>query len=71
VKSIQLNEREKTIAARILQEISERLEFLSAVGLSYLSLNRFRQYDQRRRSAAHTFGDPDRIETAWRTLRAR
>jgi len=40
VKSIKLNEREKAIASRVLQEIGERLEFLSAVGLSYLSLNR-------------------------------
>ncbi len=40
VQGIQLNEREFQIAGRILQEITERLEFLKAVGLSYLSLDR-------------------------------
>src|SRR6266404_7934638 len=37
---IQLNEREKTIAGRVLHEISERLQFLNAVGLGYMSLDR-------------------------------
>ena len=37
---IQLNEREKTIAGRVLHEISERLQFLNAVGLGYISLDR-------------------------------
>jgi excinuclease ABC subunit A len=37
---IQLNERERTIAGRVLHEISERLQFLNAVGLGYISLNR-------------------------------
>jgi excinuclease ABC subunit A len=37
---IQLSQRESLIAGRILQEITERLEFLQAVGLSYLSLDR-------------------------------
>ena len=37
---IQLNEREKTIAGRVLHEIHERLQFLNAVGLGYISLNR-------------------------------
>ena len=32
--------RDETIAGRILHEIIERLEFLSAVGLGYLSLGR-------------------------------
>jgi excinuclease ABC subunit A len=38
--SIQLNERERTIAGRVLYEISERLQFLHAVGLGYISLDR-------------------------------
>ncbi len=38
--SIQLNEREGTIAGRVLYEISERLQFLHAVGLGYISLDR-------------------------------
>src|SRR5436305_1669814 len=37
---IQLNERERMIAGRVLFEISERLQFLAAVGLGYMSLNR-------------------------------
>jgi excinuclease ABC subunit A len=37
---IQLNEREKQIAGRVLHEVSERLQFLNAVGLGYMSLNR-------------------------------
>jgi excinuclease ABC subunit A len=37
---IRLNEREQKIAGRILHEISERLGFLNAVGLGYISLDR-------------------------------
>jgi excinuclease ABC subunit A len=37
---IQLNPREKLIAGRVLHEISERLQFLHAVGLGYMSLDR-------------------------------
>jgi excinuclease ABC subunit A len=37
---IQLNERERAIAGRVLQEISERLQFLHTVGLGYISLDR-------------------------------
>jgi excinuclease ABC subunit A len=37
---LQFNEREALIAERIRREVVERLEFLCAVGLSYLSLNR-------------------------------
>ena len=40
VKGIRLSEREELIAGRILQEITDRLEFLQAVGLNYLSLDR-------------------------------
>jgi len=39
-KKIQLNGREAIIAERIVHEIIERLQFLSAVGLGYLSLAR-------------------------------
>ena len=39
-RKIKLNGREETIAGRILHEIIERLEFLNAVGLGYLSLGR-------------------------------
>src|SRR5437660_1272997 len=37
---IKLNERERAIAGRVLHEISERLQFLNAVGLRFMSLNR-------------------------------
>jgi excinuclease ABC subunit A len=40
ISGIQLGEREELLARRILNEISERLEFLRAVGLDYLSLDR-------------------------------
>jgi excinuclease ABC subunit A len=36
----QLTERQKEIAARPLEEVSERIDFLLAVGLGYLSLDR-------------------------------
>ena len=37
---MKLNEREQTIAGRVLREIRERLRFLNAVGLGYISLDR-------------------------------
>ena len=37
---ITLNERERLIAGRVLHEIAERLQFLHAVGLGYISLDR-------------------------------
>ncbi len=40
VQSWQLNDREKQIAGRVVDEIRRRLEFLTAVGLHYLSLGR-------------------------------
>ncbi len=40
VKEWDLNQREHQIAARVIEEIHNRLEFLTAVGLNYLSLAR-------------------------------
>nr|MDP9268975.1 excinuclease ABC subunit UvrA [Acidobacteriota bacterium] len=40
VRKIQLDERGQKIAGRVLREIEERLQFLNAVGLNYISLNR-------------------------------
>ncbi|HYL76018.1 MAG TPA: excinuclease ABC subunit UvrA [Bryobacteraceae bacterium] len=40
VKAWTLNEREQQIAARVVEEIKNRLEFLTAVGLNYLNLAR-------------------------------
>ncbi len=39
-RSWKLTERERRIAGRVLEEITNRLEFLMAVGLDYLSLSR-------------------------------
>jgi excinuclease ABC subunit A len=40
VRNWELNDREQQVAGRVLDEIRRRLEFLSAVGLDYLSLER-------------------------------
>ncbi len=39
-RAIRLRAREQQIAGRILDEIIERLQFLNAVGLGYISLDR-------------------------------
>jgi excinuclease ABC subunit A len=40
IRGLELTQREKAIAGRIVHEVIERLEFLVAVGLKYLSLSR-------------------------------
>ncbi|PJE98447.1 excinuclease ABC subunit A [Streptomyces carminius] len=40
LRVMELTDREKTIAERVLKEVNERLRFLVDVGLDYLSLNR-------------------------------
>jgi len=40
VRDIKLSAREEAVAGRVLKEIAERLQFLSAVGLGYISLDR-------------------------------
>ena len=40
ISQVRLGAREEIIAGRIVHEIRQRLEFLNAVGLSYISLNR-------------------------------
>jgi excinuclease ABC subunit A len=40
MQGLKLNERENTIAGRIVREIGERLGFLNEVGLGYISLDR-------------------------------
>ncbi|HMD50411.1 MAG TPA: excinuclease ABC subunit UvrA [Bryobacteraceae bacterium] len=40
VRTWQLNERERQVAGRVVEEIQNRLEFLTAVGLDYLNLAR-------------------------------
>ncbi|TDE07395.1 excinuclease ABC subunit UvrA [Jiangella asiatica] len=40
LRTLRLSEREEQIAARVLKEVNERLQFLVDVGLDYLSLDR-------------------------------
>ncbi|MBI5073964.1 MAG: excinuclease ABC subunit UvrA [Nitrospirae bacterium] len=40
LRNVKFTEREKTIAARIMKEINDRLFFLSKVGIGYLTLDR-------------------------------
>ena len=40
INNLKLSERERTIAARILKEVKDRLNFLGNVGLGYLTLER-------------------------------
>ncbi len=56
VQSWQLTERELKVAARIVEEIQNRLDFLCAVGLDYLSLDRS--------SATLSGGEAQRIRLA-------
>ncbi len=56
VSGWQFNERERQIAGRVIDEIRNRLEFLSAVGLDYLGLDRS--------SASLSGGEAQRIRLA-------
>jgi excinuclease ABC subunit A len=40
ISTLKLNQREEIIAGRVVREVRERLEFLEAVGLGYISLER-------------------------------
>ena len=64
-------EREERIAGRIMKEIAERLGFLNAVGLGYISLGRSAATLSRRRRSAHSSGHANRLEAARRAVRAR
>ncbi|WCM41840.1 excinuclease ABC subunit UvrA [Flavobacterium sp. CBA20B-1] len=55
-KSLKLNEFENKVAKRLLLEINNRLQFLSDVGLDYLTINR--------RSATLSGGESQRINLA-------
>ena len=68
---IELNERERLIAERVLKEVNERLRFLLDVGLDYLSLNRNVGHARRRRGAADPAREPDRQRPRRRAVRAR
>ncbi len=55
-KTLKLDAKEQEIAKRLLKEINSRLEFLSNVGLDYLTLNR--------RSNTLSGGESQRINLA-------
>ncbi len=56
IAGLQLTERERTIAGKVVQEISDRLRFLDDVGVGYLSLDRS--------SATLSGGESQRIRLA-------
>ena len=66
----EFGERETQIAGRVVEEIRRRLEFLSAVGLDYLSLERSAAAS-RAGSRSGSAGHADRLEAARRSVRAR
>ena len=63
--------REEAIAGKILKEVRDRLGFLNAVGVGYLTLDRNAATLSGGESAAHPPGDADRLEADGRALRAR
>ena len=67
----QLTSRQKEIAARPLEEVAERLDFLLAVGLELSQSRSLRSHAFRRRSAAHPAGDADWFALARRVVCAR
>ena len=69
--SVELTDRERQIAERVLKEINARLGFLLDVGLDYLVARPAVRHAVRRRGAAHPAGHPDRLRAGRRALRAR
>jgi excinuclease ABC subunit A len=62
---------QKTIAADLVPEIQQRLEFMENVGLGYLALGRSAKTLKRRRIATHPPRRAARLESPWRSLRPR
>ena len=54
--SLELSERDRMIAERVVKEVNARMSFLLDVGLDYLSLDRVGGHARRRRGAAHPPG---------------
>ena len=63
--------RDQAVARQDSARNQQRLNFLSEVGLPYLTLDRARRYFIRRRGAAHPAGCPARIQSARRLLHSR
>ena len=61
---LELSERERMIAERVVKEINARMSFLLDVGLDYLTLVALGRHAGRRRGAAHPAGHADRL-AAW------
>ena len=59
------------IAGPILKEVRERLRFLNDVGLEYLTLGRVGRIALRRRGAAHSSRDTDRLASRRRAVHSR
>ena len=69
--ALKLSPMQEEIAGPILHEVRQRLSFLVAVGLEYLTLDRLASTLKRRRGAADSAGDFAGIATGGRALRAR
>ena len=69
--ALKLSPMQEEIAGPILTEVRQRLSFLVAVGLEYLTLDRLASTLQRRRGAADSTGHFAGIATGGRALRAR
>ena len=65
---LKLSPMQEEIAGPILIEVRQRLGFLLAVGLEYLTLDRLASTLERRRSAAHSTGDFAGVAAGWRAV---
>ncbi len=70
MQALKLTPMQEEIAGPILEEVRQRLSFLDAVGLEYLTLDRLASTLVRRRGAAHSARDFAGIAAGRRALRA-
>ena len=69
--NLDLSERDRMIAERVVKEVNARMGFLLDVGLDYLTLSTVGRHPGRRRGPAHPAGVPDRQRAGRRAVRAR